>query len=924
MKYNFIEIEKKWQKYWSDNQTFKAENDSKDPKCYVLDMFPYPSGAGLHVGHALGYIASDIYSRYKRHKGFNVLHPMGYDSFGLPAEQYAIETGQHPRITTEKNISKYREQLDKIGLSFDWSRQLRTSNPDYYKWTQWIFSQIFNSWYNKDTEKAEKIEDLILEFENNGNENINAVCDDTEIFNAQEWREKNQRQQREILLNYRLAFLSETVVNWCPALGTVLANDEIKDGLSERGGHRVEQKSMKQWSLRITAYADRLLSGLENIDWPESIKETQRNWIGKSIGCEIYFEIYNQKSLQKDTITVFTTRPDTVFGISFIALAPEHPLVKKITVDKYKKEVDDYISQTKKRNERDRISNTKIISGKFTGSYAVHPFTQEKIPIWIGDYVLMNYGTGAVMSVPANDSRDYNFAKNFDLPIKQITLEGDISKGAFESKEGTLINSDFLNGLSIKEATEKLLEIIEEKGIGKRKINYKMRDAVFSRQRYWGEPFPIYFKDDTPYLLEEDELPLKLPEIDNYLPTQEGHSPLGRLKNWETKDGYPLEKNTMPGWAGSSWYFLRYMNLENEEKFLTRETEQYWKDVDLYIGGAEHTTGHLLYSRFWFKFLKDMGIVSQEEPFKKLINQGMIQGTSAFVYRIKGENKFVSKGLKNNYKTTALYVDVNLVENNILNIEGFKKWRVEFANSEFILEEGKYICGSEVEKMSKSKHNVVNPDDIISKYGADTFRMYEMFLGPLSHSKPWSTQGIIGVYNFIKKLWKLYSNDEKFYVSDERASKEELNILHTVIRKVDKDTSKFSFNTSVSAFMVAVNEFRKLKCDKREILEPFIILLSPYAPHISEEIWNKLGHNTSISKEPMPCFNKEFLLGSADIDYPVAFNGKTRFKISVATDMDYEDIVDLIKNHQQYEKNTENKKVKKIVFVPNKIINVVM
>jgi leucyl-tRNA synthetase len=917
MEYNFREREKFWQQYWASNKTFKAENQSEKPKFYVLDMFPYPSGAGLHVGHPLGYIASDIVSRYKRQKGFNVLHPMGYDSFGLPAEQYAIQTGQHPAITTEQNIARYRQQLDNIGFSFDWDREVRTSNPDYYKWTQWIFMQIFNAWYNKKSDKAEHINSLIKEFEQAGNANIHAVCDETLTFTAAEWIAKSDEEKQRTLLHYRLTYLADTWVNWCPQLGTVLANEEVKDGVSERGGYPVERKLMKQWSMRITAYAERLLQGLNNIDWSESIKESQRNWIGKSEGSSLQFKL--QHSDEK--IEVFTTRPDTIFGVSFLTLAPEHELVSDITNEENKKAVDEYVTYAKNRSERDRMSDVKKITGQFTGAYAVHPFNNTLIPIWIGDYVLAGYGTGAVMAVPAGDQRDYDFAKHFNLPILPIVKDADISEKADDSEEGIMVNSDFLNGLTGYEAMKVVIAEIENRGIGKGKINYRLRDAIFSRQRYWGEPIPVYFKNELPYLIEEKDLPLVLPEVDKYLPTETGEPPLARA---EFKyNGYELEKSTMPGWAGSSWYFFRYMDAQNQGAFASKEATNYWNQVDLYLGGSEHATGHLLYCRFWTKFLCDLGFLSFDEPAKKLINQGMIQGRSNFVYRINGTQQFVSKNLKSNYDVSELHVDVNIVDNDVLDLEKFRNWREEFKNADFILEDGKYLCGAEVEKMSKSKWNVVNPDDIVEKFGADCLRLYEMFLGPLELSKPWNTNGITGVAGFIKKFWRLFTINGNFELSTEAANKQELKVLHKTIRKVEEDIERFSFNTSVSTFMICVNELSDLKCNKREILEPLTILLSSYAPHIAEEVWSKLGHTESITYASFPLFDEKHLVESS-FEYPVSINGKTKFKREYDLGLEGKQIEELIVVDEEMQKYLNGASPKKIIVVKGKIINVVL
>lgn len=929
MEYHFSEIEKKWQQYWADHKTFKAEENTDKSKYYVLDMFPYPSGAGLHVGHPLGYIASDIYARYKRLKGFNVLHPMGYDSFGLPAEQYAIQTGQHPAITTEKNIARYREQLDKIGFSFDWDREIRTSNPDYYKWTQWIFIQLFNSWYSNDVQKAEPIERLIDIFELDGNKMVDAACAQTEEFSAAEWKAMDETQQQAILSNYRLAYLSEAVVNWCPNLGTVLANDEIKDGVSERGGHPVEQRKMKQWSMRITAYAERLLQGLDKLDWTDALKEVQRNWIGKSEGAAVFFDVIGSE----EKIEVFTTRPDTIFGVSFMVLAPEHELIASITTPEQKAEVEAYVEATKKRSERDRMADVKNISGAFTGAYVQHPFNDTKIPIWIGDYVLAGYGTGAVMAVPSGDQRDWSFANHFGIEIPNVIEGTDVSEGANESKEGVLCNSSFLDGLSVKKAIKTVLHKIETDGIGTRKVNYKLRDAVFGRQRYWGEPIPMYFKDGIAHPFKEEHLPLNLPEVDEFLPTQDGDPPLGRATTWNydpekgvvpNGEGHPIELTTMPGWAGSSWYFLRYADSKNEAEFVSKEKADYWKNVDLYLGGAEHGTGHLLYVRFWTKALHDLGYISVDEPAQKLINQGMIQGDSRFVYRIDETNTFVSKGLKGDHKTTKLHADVNLVNGFELDTEGFKNWLPEYADAEFMLEDGKYICGSEVEKMSKSKFNVVSPDVLVSKYGADSLRLHEMFLGPIEQHKPWNTQGIDGVSKFLKKLWRLFFDQQGVLaISSEPANKDELKALHTCIQKVSDDMERFSFNTSVSNFMVCVNELIALKCNKKEVLEQLCILVSCHAPHIAEELWALLGHETSISKANWPVFKPEYLI-EANHAYPVSFNGKMRFKIELPTEMEKAEIEKAVLADERTQKYLGENLPKKMIIVPKKIVNVVM
>ena len=927
MEYNHQSIEQKWQKFWADHQTFKTSESTVKPKYYVLDMFPYPSGAGLHVGHPLGYIASDIFSRYKRLKGFNVLHPMGYDSFGLPAEQYAIQTGQHPAITTEANINRYREQLDNIGFSYDWSREVRTSEPEYYRWTQWIFMKLFDAWYNKQADKAEPIDTLISKFESSGSEGINAESDDDILsFTADQWNNFSEEEKQKELLKYRLAYLRESTVNWCPALGTVLANDEVINGVSERGGFPVEQKKMMQWSMRITAYADRLLRGLETIDWPEPLVEMQRNWIGKSVGASVKFPVPQLN----DNIEVFTTRVDTIYGVSFIVLAPEHELVSKLTTESQKAEIEAYIEKTSKKSELDRLADTKTVSGAFTGSYAKHPLTGEDVQIWIADYVLAGYGTGAVMAVPSGDQRDYLFAKNFNLPIIPISDSQDISEAADPNKDGKYINSDFINGMNYQEAVSALIEKLESLKLGKAKINFRMRDAIFGRQRYWGEPVPVYFKDGLPYLIKEEELPLLLPEVDKYLPTETGEPPLGRAEGWKYQDQYEYELSTMPGWAGSSWYWFRYMDPKNQASFASKEAVDYWKAVDLYIGGSEHATGHLLYSRFWNKFLKDLGYHNEEEPFKKLINQGMIQGRSNFVYRIldeegKGTNKFVSYGLKNTYNVNPLHVDVNIVHNDILDLEKFKQSRPDYSDAEFILENGKYICGTEVEKMSKSKFNVVNPDDIIEQYGADTLRLYEMFLGPLEQAKPWNTNGIEGVYKFLRKVWRLFHDaDGNFSVSEEEPSKAEYKALHKIIKKVEDDIERFSFNTSVSAFMICVNELTDLKSNKRKILQDLLIVLEPYAPHITEELWSKLGNEDgSISYAEYPVFNPEYLVES-EFAYPVSINGKMKMNLPLALDLDQSAIEEILKANPDVQKFLDGKPVKKIIFVKGKIINMVI
>ena len=922
MEYNFKEVEKKWQSYWQENKTYRVEVDPSKPKYYVLDMFPYPSGAGLHVGHPLGYIASDIYSRYKHLKGFNVLHPMGYDAYGLPAEQYAIQTGQHPAITTEKNIRRYREQMDKIGFSFDWDREIRTCDPEYYKWTQWTFIQMFNRFYCYDEQKAMPITELVKAFEAVGTQGLNVACGEEMNFTAEEWKRKSTKEQQEILLNYRLAYLADTMVNWCPQLGTVLANDEVKEGLSLRGGYPVVQKKMRQWSLRVSAYAQRLLDGLDNIDWSDSLKDIQRNWIGRSQGADVKFDV-------KDSdlkLEIFTTRPDTIFGVSFMVLAPESDYVKPLTTPEQADAVAEYLDYVSKRTERERQTEVKKVTGVFTGSYAINPFTNEAIPIWISEYVLSGYGTGAIMAVPGHDSRDYAFAKHFNLPIVPVVDDGeghDMSEGSYDAKAGKMINSGIINGMEVKEAIAYIAGEVEKRGIGKSKINYRLRDAIFSRQRYWGEPFPVYYKDDLPYMLDESKLPLELPEVDKYLPTESGEPPLGRAKNWKTEDGYPLELNTMPGFAGSSAYFLRYMDPHNNKALVDHEICNYWKNVDLYLGGSEHATGHLIYARFWNMFLYDLGVACEEEPFKKLINQGMIQGRSNFVYRIQGTNTFVSVGLKDQYKTTEIHVDVNIVKNDVLDQDAFRAWMPEYANAEFILENGKYICGWAIEKMSKSMFNVVNPDTIIEEYGADTLRLYEMFLGPLEFSKPWDTQGIDGVYKFLRKFWRLFQVGEDFSVSDETPSREELKVLHKTIKKVEYDIENFSFNTSIPAFMICTNELTALKCNKRAVLEPLVIALAPFAPHMAEELWSLLGHTQSITKESFPKWEEKFLVEDA-FEYPVSFNGKVRFKLSMPLTATNADIEAAVKAAPESTKWLEGKEIKKMIIVPKKIVNIVI
>ena len=1061
--YNFNEVEKKWQQYWLDNKTYKAETDDSKPKYYVLDMFPYPSGAGLHVGHPLGYIASDIYARYKRLKGFNVLHPMGYDAYGLPAEQYAIQTGQHPAITTEVNLARYREQMDKIGFSFDWDREVRTCDPDYYKWTQWTFIQLFHSWFDKDSQKAQPISRLIEIFEKEGNTGVQAACSETPGFTPAEWNAMTEKQQQELLMNYRLAYLADTMVNWCPELGTVLANDEVSEGFSVRGGHPVIRKTMKQWSLRITAYAERLLQGLDQIDWSDSIKEIQKNWIGRSEGGSINFHlplppskgggspryyttdpltwstsVVNAQEMRKNpteaeailwnylkakqtgykirrqhpianyiadfvciekkliievdggiheqtkeedkertkvlneygfsvirfkneevigniedvvqkikyelskkkilpfgedlggVIEIFTTRPDTIFGATFMVLAPEHELVNVITTPECREKVDAYVNWAKNRSERERMSEVKKVSGEFTGAYAINPFTGFPIPIWIADYVLMGYGTGAIMAVPAHDSRDFAFARHFNLPIIQVISKPDEEPTdpatwdeSYDSKEGICINSGFITGMKVKDAIHAILRKAEEMEIGTGQVNYRLRDAIFSRQRYWGEPFPVYYKDGMPYTLPESELPLRLPEVDAYLPTENGEPPLARAKNW-TFDGFPLETNTMPGFAGSSGYYLRYMDPRNNEEYFSKEAVNYWQNVDLYIGGAEHATGHLIYARFWNKFLKDIGLSVAEEPFKKLVNQGMIQGRSSFVYRINGTNKFVSLHLKKDFEVQPLHVDINMVDNDILDIEAFKKWQPQFTDAEFILENGKYICGWEVEKMSKSKHNVQNPDDLIAKYGADTLRMYEMFLGPVEQSKPWDTKGIEGVFRFIRKFWRLFHDaDNNFCVSNEQPTAAELKILHKTIQKIQDDIERLSFNTGVSTFMICVNELSDLKCNKRAILQDLVVLISPYAPHIAEELWQLLGNPPSVVYARFPEFNPALIVEN-NVNYPVSFNGKMRFSLSLPADMPVPEVEKAVLAAPEAQKWIEGKTPKKVIVVPKKIINIVI
>lgn len=920
MDYDFRKIEKKWQTYWAERGTFKTKEDPSKPKFYVLDMFPYPSGAGLHVGHPLGYIASDIYSRYKRLKGFNVLHPMGYDAFGLPAEQYAIQTGQHPEVTTVNNINRYRQQMDRIGFSYDWSREIRTCDPAYYKWTQWAFLKMFGSWYDNDARKARPIEDLISAFERGGSAAVNAACTEHEPFTAEQWRAYSEKEKSDALMNYRIAYQGETAVNWCAGLGTVLANDEVKDGLSVRGGFPVEQKKMRQWQLRVSAYAGRLLEGLDKIDWTDSLKEMQRNWIGKSNGCEAVFKCYNGET--EHDVTIFTTRADTMFGVTFMVLAPESDLVPLLTAPEQKEAVDEYLAAVKKKTERERIAQTKTVTGVFSGSYGVNPMTGGRVPIWISEYVLAGYGTGAIMAVPAHDSRDYAFARKFNLPIIPLIEGCDVSEESFDAKEGRMINSGFLNGLDVKDAIPAAIEYVEKQGFGHRKVNYRLRDAIFSRQRYWGEPFPIYYKDSIPTPVPFEKLPLTLPEITEFKPTESGEPPLARAKDW-TYEGYPLETSTMPGFAGSSAYYLRYMDPHDDNALVDRKIDEYWRDVDLYIGGTEHATGHLIYSRFWDKFLFDLGYVCEDEPFRKLVNQGMIQGRSNFVYRIVGTNKFVSLGLKDQYETTEIHVDINIVRNDRLDLEAFKAWRPEFADAEFILENGEYVCGWAVEKMSKSMYNVVNPDNICDDYGADTLRLYEMFLGPLEQSKPWDTKGIDGVNRFLRKFWRLFFDGDDLVVTDEKATPEELKVLHKLIAKEQDDIEHFSFNTTVSAFMIALNDLSALKCRKREILEPLTIMLSPFAPHIAEELWEALGHGESITYARFPEFDPA-LAAEDNVTYPVSFNGKMRFTVELPKSLSPKEVEAEIRGMEQTVKYVGGQNVVKVIVVLGKIVNFVV
>lgn len=925
MEYNFKDIETRWQESWRKQELYKVSEDTSRPPYYVLDMFPYPSGAGLHVGHPLGYIASDIFSRYKRLRGFNVLHPMGYDAFGLPAEQYAIQTGQHPAKTTEVNTARYREQLDKIGFSYDWSREVKTCDPEYYKWTQWAFTELFQSYYDNKSAKAKPIAELVAHFELHGTAGLDVAQGEELSFDAAQWQQMTKAEQSATLMNYRLAYLGDTMVNWCAALGTVLANDEVSEGLSVRGGHPVEQKLMRQWCLRVSAYAERLLNSLDSLEWTEALKETQRNWIGRSEGAEIKFPILGSEEL----VTVFTTRPDTIYGVSFMVLAPESELVSLLTTESQRMAVDEYLQATKRKTERERIADRRV-SGVFSGSYAINPITGKEIPIWISDYVLAGYGTGAIMAVPAHDSRDFAFARHFDLPIVQVVIPEDEEESnpsewdeSKDSKAGTMVNSDLLNGLSVKEAQAKIKALITERGLGRVKVNYRLRDAIFSRQRYWGEPFPVYYKDGIAEVLPLEQLPLCLPEVDKFLPTETGEPPLGRAEGWHTAEGYPYELSTMPGFAGSSAYYLRYMDPRNEQALVGKEANEYWRHVDLYIGGTEHATGHLIYSRFWNKFLFDLGAVCEDEPFRRLVNQGMIQGRSNFVYRIKNTNTFVSFGLKDQYDVQPIHVDVNIVSNDKLDLEAFKAWQPDFHNAEFILEDGQYVCGWAIEKMSKSMHNVVNPDTIIERYGADTLRFYEMFLGPLEQSKPWDTNGIDGVHRFLKKLWNLYWSGDNVKVTDEAASKDELKSLHKLIKKVTADIENFSFNTSVSAFMICVNELTSLATNKREILKPLLILLSPYAPHIAEELWHAIGEEGSVVTAEWPELNEAYLVED-NFTYPVSFNGKTRFMLSLPATLTPQEVEAAVLSAPEAEKWLEGKTPRKVIVVPKRIVNIVL
>ncbi|MBR0333890.1 MAG: leucine--tRNA ligase [Bacteroidales bacterium] len=918
MEYNFRAIEQKWQAEWTKRGTYHVKEDSSKPKYYVLDMFPYPSGAGLHVGHPLGYIASDIFSRFKRLQGYNVLHPMGYDSYGLPAEQYAIQTGQHPAVTTAKNIARYREQLDKIGFCYDWDREVRTCEPEYYKWTQWAFIQMFNHYYDKQAEKALPISQLVAHFEANGSAGLQVACGEELSFTAEEWKAYSQEKQQQTLMNYRLAYLGDTMVNWCPKLGTVLANDEVSEGLSIRGGYPVEQKVMRQWCLRVSAYAQRLLDGLDKIDWTDSLKETQRNWIGRSEGCEVQFKVKDSDM----EFTIFTTRADTMFGVTFMVLAPESELVAALTTAEQKAEVEAYLDAVKKRTERERISDRRV-TGVFSGSYAINPLSGEAVPVWISDYVLAGYGTGAIMAVPAHDSRDYAFAKHFNLPIIPLIEGCDVSEESFDAKEGIMMNSGFLNGLTVKEAIAKAKEYVSEHKLGRVKVNFRLRDAIFSRQRYWGEPFPVYYKDGMPYMLDESQLPLELPEVSDFKPTAQGEPPLGHAINWQTPEGYPLELNTMPGFAGSSAYYLRYMDPHNDKALVSKEANEYWRQVDLYIGGTEHATGHLIYSRFWNKFLFDLGYICEDEPFKKLVNQGMIQGRSNFVYRIKDTNTFVTLSKKDQYDVTPIHVDVNIVSNDVLDVNAFRAWNPEYADAEFIFEDGSenYVCGWAVEKMSKSMFNVVNPDHIVEKFGADTLRLYEMFLGPLEASKPWDTNGIDGVHRFLRRVWNLCAHGDNFTFSDEEATKAELKSLHKLIKKLTWDIEHFSFNTAVSAFMICLNELGR--CNKRAILKPFVTLLAPFAPHISEEIWQAMGQEGSVCDAQWPLCDESYLVEDSVV-YSISFNGKTRFSLEFPADADNETIQSTVLAHESTQKWMDGKPARKIIIVPKKIVNIVL
>lgn len=920
MDYDFRSIEKKWQAYWAKNKTFKTVEDPSKPKYYVLDMFPYPSGAGLHVGHPLGYISSDIFSRYKRLKGYNVLHPMGYDAFGLPAEQYAIQTGLHPEVTTVRNIDRYREQLDRIGFAYDWDREIRTCDPAYYKWTQWAFLKMFESYYCKSCQKAKPISELVEAFEKNGTSGVEAACGEELSFTSARWKAFSEKEKSKVLMNYRIAYQGETSVNWCPALGTVLANDEVKDGLSLRGGYPVEQKKMLQWLLRVSAYAERLLESLDSLEWTDSLKEMQRNWIGRSFGTEVVFKVVSG-DMEKD-VTIFTTRADTVFGVTFMVLAPESPLVEELVVDTQKAEVEDYIAYVKKKTERERITDTKTVTGVFSGAYAIHPLTGDKLPVWISEYVLSGYGTGAIMAVPAHDSRDYAFAKKFQLPIIPIIEGCDVSEESFDAKEGRMCSSGFMDGMDVKDAIPAAISYFEEKGLGRRKVNYRLRDAIFSRQRYWGEPFPVYYKDGIPSPLPYEGLPLILPEINEFKPTETGEPPLARAAGWNYGP-YPLETSTMPGFAGSSAYYLRYMDPHNDEALVGSEANSYWRNVDLYVGGTEHATGHLVYSRFWNKFLYDLGYICEDEPFRKLINQGMIQGRSNFVYRIVGTNKFVSLGLKNQYETTEIHVDINIVHNDKLDLEAFRASRPEYSDAQFVLENGEYVCGWAVEKMSKSMFNVVNPDDICDSYGADTLRLYEMFLGPIEQSKPWDTKGIDGVHRFLRKFWRLFFENGRFAVKDEEASPEELKVLHKLIAKVQSDIEGFSFNTAISAFMIAVNELSEKKCSKKAVLEPMVVLLSPFAPHVAEELWHRLGNEKSVAEAVFPEYVEAYTVEN-NATYAVSFNGKTRFTVDLPKSLGKEEVEANIRALPQTLKYTEGKTIVKIIVVPCKIVNVVI